>query len=131
MLDNRDIRYAEKRIDDSWKEEVDREKARQVPVSSPKESAAPQQTSERQQKQTTSRPFLSLVNSLALQTLMHLGEVPNPETQEAELNLDAAREVIDLLSAVYEKTKGNLSSEEALFFEKLLPELQMKYVQRS
>lgn len=59
--------------------------------------------------------------------MMHLGEVPYAETGEKETNLQAAREMIDLLIAIKNKTAGNLSDEEMQAFETLLPELQMKF----
>ena len=61
--------------------------------------------------------------------MMHLGEIPNPETQKREVNLEAAREIIDLLGQLKEKSQGNLSAEEMDFFNSLLPELQLKFSQ--
>ena len=47
--------------------------------------------------------------SLSHSALMHLGEAPNPESQHVEQNLPLARQTIDLIALLEEKTKGNLS----------------------
>jgi len=59
--------------------------------------------------------------------MMFLGDVENPQTHKTEVNLEGAREVIDLLGELKTKTEGNVSSEEMEIFNSLLPELQMKY----
>ena len=73
---------------------------------------------------------MNLVSSLGIQALMHLGEVPHPETQEPMENLDAAREMIDILVALRDKTQEGQSDEEKNVFGSLIPELQMKYSQK-
>jgi len=60
---------------------------------------------------------------------MHLGEIPDPMTQQRELNTDAAKEAIDLLIALRDKTQGNLSDEEKKMLETLLTQLQIKFSQ--
>ncbi len=124
-MDDKEIKFTEKKVDDSWKEQVTREKGAadsRPKESSPRKSAAAAETS---------KPFLNLLSSLGYQAMFHLGEIPNPETHQPEINLEAAREVIDLLLAVKAKTEGNLSPEEAEVFQNLLPELQLKFSQRA
>jgi len=53
--------------------------------------------------------------------------MPNPATQTTEVNVDAVREIIDLLNVLKEKTAGNLSDEEQYFFDHFLPDLQLKF----
>ena len=122
MNDDKDIRFSEKKVDDSWKEQIEREKglhrASDVP-SSKKESAKP-----------TSKLFLNLLNSLVFQAMYHLGEIPNPETQERELSLEGAKEAIELLLALRTKSAGNLSLEESEFLTSALSELQLKFSQK-
>ena len=77
----------------------------------------------------TSKVFLSLVQSLGYQALMHLGEIPDPMTQQRELNPEAAKEAIDLLIVIREKTQDNLSDEEKKVLETLLTQLQIKFSQ--
>lgn len=120
MIDEKDIRFSEKKVDDSWKEQIEREKgaARPVEPQAVKRDATPK---------PTSKPFLSLLNSLVFQAMVHLGEIPNPETREAEVNLEAAKEVIELLVAMRAKSAGNTSPEETEFLNSALSELQMKF----
>ena len=63
--------------------------------------------------------------------MFHLGEIADPQTGQAEVNLEAAKEAIDLLSAIKEKSVNNLSAEEAEIFQQILPELQIKFSQKA
>ena len=55
--------------------------------------------------------FSTFVLSLSHSALMHLGEAPHPETGAIEQNLALARQTIDLLGVLEEKTKGNLTGD--------------------
>mgnify|MGYP001599383696 CR=1 FL=1 len=79
----------------------------------------------------TSKAFMQLVTSLGYQALMHLGEADPSGMGQSHVDLEAAREVIDLIVGLKEKTQGNLSPEENQLMESILPELQMKYVSKS
>ena len=130
---DKDIRYTEKKIDESWKEQADRDKG--VADFAPRpaaagETGAPKKASRPSEKPQTSKVFFSFINSLGYQAMIQLGEVANPETNAKEVNLDACRELIDLLSSLKEKTEGNWSQEEEYFFAKFLPELQMKFAEK-
>ena len=72
--------------------------------------------------------FTSLIISLAGSAMMHLGEAPNPATGAREINLGLARNTIDLLAMLKEKTAGNLDEEEAKLLEAMLYELRTKFV---
>jgi len=127
----KDIRFTEKKVDESWKEQTNKDRGRASPQPKPtqvdrNEGKEPAETSEANAVKT-SKPFMNLVTSLGVQALMHLGEMPNPQTNQTEVNLEAAKELIDLLTEVKKKTENNLSSEEAQFFHSFLPELQLKY----
>ena len=69
--------------------------------------------------------FASFLLSLATTGMVHLGEIPEPTTGQKMENLEAARQMIDILRILKEKTEGNLSSEESQLMENLLYELQM------
>lgn len=114
----KDIRFSEKKVDESWKEQAESVKAK---VSSSSATKAPQPT--------TSKSFVNLVQSLGYQALMLLGEVPDPMTQQREMNPEAAKETIDLLVALKDKTVGNLSKEEKDMIENLVSQLQIKFSQ--
>ncbi|MBI3322298.1 MAG: DUF1844 domain-containing protein [Candidatus Omnitrophica bacterium] len=75
--------------------------------------------------------FGFFLSSLSMQALVALGEIPHPATNLAAENLEQARYFIDLLGMLQEKTKGNLTQEEASILEGVLYELRMKYVART
>ena len=62
---------------------------------------------------------------------LFLGQIPNPQTGEGEVNLDLARMFIDQLSMIQEKTRGNLSTEESTVLRNTLTNLQMAFVEVS
>jgi hypothetical protein len=62
---------------------------------------------------------------------MHVGEAPSPETGAIELNLALARQTIDLVGMLEEKTKGNLTGDEERLIGQILFDLRMRYVERS
>lgn len=72
--------------------------------------------------------FSTFVFSLSTSALMHLGELPDPQTRETCTNLPIAKQTIDILGMLQEKTKGNLSPDEDALLVNLLYELRMKYV---
>jgi hypothetical protein len=72
--------------------------------------------------------FGMFVMSLATSALMHLGEVKHPERPDAPANLQLAKQTIDILGMLQDKTRGNLSKEESQLLENLLLDLRMKYV---
>lgn len=72
----------------------------------------------------------TLILSLSSSVLVNLGEVPDPESNQINENLDLARHTIDLLAMLEEKTKGNLTKDEEDLLKNVLFELRMKYVQK-
>jgi hypothetical protein len=76
--------------------------------------------------------FTAFVISLASSAAIHLGDVANPETgARTEPNLEGASQMIEILSLLEEKTKGNLSAEERQVLEQVLYELRMRFVEVS
>lgn len=74
--------------------------------------------------------FSSFCLSLGTSALYHLGVVPDPETGEpAPANLPVARQTIDSIEMLREKTHGNLDEEETKLLEGLLYELHLRYVE--
>jgi hypothetical protein len=63
--------------------------------------------------------------------LGHLGEAPHPETGAAAVNLVLARQTVGLLSMLFLKTKGNLTSDEEQLFSSVLTDLRLRFVQKS
>lgn len=72
--------------------------------------------------------FSTFIFSLGTSALFHFGDFPDPSTQRAEKNLPAAKQTIDILGMLKEKTRGNLESAEAELLENFLFELRMRYV---
>lgn len=73
--------------------------------------------------------FSSFVLSLATSALYHLGLVPDPETgKHPERDLPLARQTIDTLALLEEKTRGNLSEDELKLLSSVLAELRLRYV---
>jgi hypothetical protein len=75
--------------------------------------------------------FIEFVVMHAQNAALFLGQIPNPKTGEAEINLDLARMFIDQLAMIQEKTRGNLTNEEAKVLANALSNLQMAYVEAS
>jgi hypothetical protein len=71
--------------------------------------------------------FAHLVYSFQNLAVMQLGKIVNPATNKVEKNLEQARNTIDLLRMLKEKTKGNLSSEETGLIEQIILNLQLNY----
>jgi hypothetical protein len=72
--------------------------------------------------------FSSFVLSLSTSVLYHFGEVPDPITNKKQRNLMLAKQTIDILGILREKTAGNLTKEEESLLTNLLYDLRMRYV---
>lgn len=75
--------------------------------------------------------FATLILSLASSAQVHLGLIPDPATNKAKVSLPPAKQTIDILEMLQEKTKGNLEEYEAKLLEQILFELRMQYVECS
>jgi hypothetical protein len=75
--------------------------------------------------------FVEFVMMQAQNAALFLGQIPNPKTGEAEINLDLARMFIDQLEMIQEKTRGNLTNEETMVLRNALSNLQMAFVEAS
>lgn len=73
--------------------------------------------------------FTTFILSLASTALIQMGEAPDPDTGEHVKQLELARETINLLGMLREKTRGNLTDEETRFFDALLYDLRVRYVE--
>jgi Domain of unknown function (DUF1844) len=73
--------------------------------------------------------FIEFVVMHAQNAALFLGQIPNPKTGQGEVNLDLARMFIDQLAMIQEKTRGNLTSEEAKVLSNALSNLQMAFVE--
>jgi hypothetical protein len=72
--------------------------------------------------------FAVLVLQYQMTAMIALGKLVNPVTKKVERRLDEARHFIDMLGMLEEKTRGNLTREEADLLRKILTELRLNYV---
>jgi hypothetical protein len=75
--------------------------------------------------------FSTFLISLSTQALALLGEIPDPIQGRTTTDLEGARQFIDILGILQEKTRGNLDTREAALLEGALYDLRMKYVERA
>jgi hypothetical protein len=76
--------------------------------------------------------FTSFVLSLATTAAIHFGDMPDPQTgQPGAVNLAGAGQMIEILSILEQKTRGNLTAEERQVLEQLIYELRLRFVQAS
>ena len=88
----------------------------------------PDQQQDQQDQQGIS--FAAFVLSLAHTAAVHFGDIPDPMSGEkSETNLPAAQQMIDILSLLETKTRGNLSAEERQLLEQILYELRLRFVE--
>jgi hypothetical protein len=73
--------------------------------------------------------FENLVRMLGSNAAMVLGAYADPRTGQPMIDPDAARELIDMLDALRDKTHGNLSPEEDTLLLDLLGKLKMTYLE--
>jgi hypothetical protein len=73
--------------------------------------------------------FSTLVLGLSTQALLHLGEIPSPDSGAIERDLAAAKHVIDILGILGEKTRNNLEPGEQTLLNSVLYDLRIRYVE--
>ncbi|HWT44637.1 MAG TPA: DUF1844 domain-containing protein [Vicinamibacterales bacterium] len=80
-------------------------------------------------QEASSVSFANFVLWLGTMAAVQFGDVPDPSTGEAaEPNLGAAREMIEILTMLQQKTKGNLDPMEAKLLDDLLYDLRLRFV---
>jgi hypothetical protein len=74
--------------------------------------------------------FTAFVLSLASTAAIHFGDLPDPVSgEQAELNLDGAAQMIEILALMEQKTRGNLTAEEREVLNQVLYELRLRFVE--
>lgn len=76
-------------------------------------------------------PFTNFIEPLIAQAYMSLGMLRNPYQPQSKTDPGAARQMIEILTLLREKTQGNLTADEDDFLETHLGELKLAYVQRT
>jgi hypothetical protein len=123
-------------IDEDWKSKVEAEREEAVRTKASKEgedTQAGQKTAEPEAGTAEDMPLPpptleSLVSTLAMQTMVALGLVPDPAGGKTVVHLSHAKHFIDTIAMLEEKTQGNRTSEETAVFDNVLHELRMGYV---
>ena len=116
-----------KEVVEDEERQAQREAALHPPAPAPVESSAKLVPSADAPK--PSLPFENLVRMLGSNAAMVLGAYADPRTGQPVIDPDAARELIDMLDALHEKTKGNLAPEEDTLLLDLLGKLKMTYLE--
>jgi hypothetical protein len=75
--------------------------------------------------------FATLVLSFRASALVHLGLVKDPAVGAGSVNLEGARQMIDILTILQQKTEGNLTTQEKRLLDEVLSELQLHFVKTS
>ena len=75
--------------------------------------------------------FSAFILSLNASSLIHLGEIPDPQSRQRSVNIPAAKHTIEILEIIKEKTAGNLDEDEDKLLQDILYNLRLKYVQHS
>ncbi len=98
------------------------------------ESARPEDAFDKEEQSRGPFPEVTLATfifSLSSSALVHLGEIPEPQTNRTEVDLPIAKQIIDTLGMLQEKTKGNLDQDEERLLKSVLYDLRMRYIQKS
>lgn len=126
-----------KRVDESWKEQAQREKhssdkaSTSARVSVPSSEAPQPSDVPPQSPEVPEARFDLFVSGLAMEALIALGDMPHPTTRRQAANLPHAKYLIDLLGIMEQKTKGNLTVEEEGLLKDALYQLRMRYLAKS
>lgn len=75
--------------------------------------------------------FSNFVLSLSTSALFHFGDFPDPSSGKTQKDLSAAKQTIDIIDMINEKTKGNLNEQENNLIQGVLYELKMRYVKEN
>lgn len=124
-----------KKIDESWKEQAEREKhvSEKATTPSPSESAhaAPRAATPGAAEEMPQARFDLFVSGLAMEAFIALGEMPHPATRKQATNLPQAKYLIDVLGVFEDKTRGNLSIDEEKLLKDALYQLRMRYLSKA
>ncbi|MBW1689920.1 MAG: DUF1844 domain-containing protein [Deltaproteobacteria bacterium] len=99
-----------------------------------KEGKKDEKAEKKEEKDFTPLPevnFSSFLLSLSSSILLHLGEIADPQSGEKKRDLALAKQTIDIITLLKDKTKGNLTEEEQNLLEHLLYDLRMRFVKAS
>jgi pyruvate/2-oxoglutarate dehydrogenase complex dihydrolipoamide acyltransferase (E2) component len=100
-------------------------------ASAPTKSTAKTPATESESAPTPDNNFHMLVDMLARNAAALMGGIPDPGTGQTYMDLEGAREMIDMLDTLRDKTRGNLAAEEENLLGEVLGSLKLSYMQIS
>ena len=116
------------------KEETGPEERAEEPKTRTREQAEDRAKVEEKVAKETPFPeinFSTFIFSLNTSALLHLGEIPDPATGKQQEDLAMAKQTIDLIGMLQEKTRGNLAPDEENLIKHILYDLRLRYVQKA
>ncbi len=120
-----------KKVDEDWKKAAQLDKEQDAAKFEPKPEATDGSAPVDPKAGKPSPQFVGLIESLASQALMFMGAVRDPMGGEPQTDLRQAQAMIDMLTMVEEKTKGNLVAEEAEMVKQVLNEVRTHFIRAS
>jgi len=122
-----------KRVDESWKEQAEREKraAEAAAPLPPQPGPQPPRGAATKADELPEARFDLFLSGLAMEALIALGDMPHPATRKQAVNLPQAKYLIDLLGILEAKTKGNATADEERLLKDALYQLRMRYLTKS
>jgi hypothetical protein len=108
----------EKKEEDEAKKEIEKEEVKKEKARRDDDQRAP----------LPEVNFNSLIISLSSSALLNLGEIADPHTGEKKKDIALAKQSIDIISMLREKTRGNLTDEEQKFIDNILTDMRWRYV---
>ena len=132
MTEKKDFIIKDKRIfaEGSEDQEVKKQKA-EPETEKPKDKAPEERAEKEKEKPEYQLPeinFATFIFSLNHSVLVHLGVMEDPVTGKKEKNLPLAKQTIDILGMLEEKTRGNLTKDEEKMLKNMLYDLRMIYI---
>ena len=113
-------------VDEDWKERVRAE--REAEREAARTAQRTEGETEPQGEQPPADHFTMLVTTLAAEAMIALGQAPDPSQGHAVVRPEVAKHSIDMLAMLEQKTRGNLTAEEAQMLSDVLHQLRMLYV---
>ncbi len=117
-----------KRVDEDWKRQVEQEKETMAGEAKASDEAS---SSKSPGVSETSQDFLAVINQLAVQAMIGLGQIDDPRSGARTPDIELARQFINQLGSLEQKTRGHLSTEETRIMQEVLQSLRMGSVELS
>ena len=132
MTDKKDFIIKDKRIFSEKSEDQEAKRKEAEPESKQEKDKSPEteapKEKEKPEYQLPKINFATFIFSLNHSVLVHLGVTEDPVTGKKERNLPLAKQTIDILGMLEEKTKGNLTKDEEKMLKSMLYDLRMIYI---